>query len=109
MWLFTTDGFLSIVADRDHPGRLLVRARTREDLAEFCEASGHGEPIETPDADYRWRVSAPADLVAWFAQQRVLQIEYENFKDAVALNQGAERAHTYMRVWSAMRELQETA
>ena len=106
MWLFTSHGFLSIVADRDRPDRLLVRGRTREDVGFFCEAVGDGVPIETPDADYRWRVTAPVDLVAWFVQQQVLQIDYPNFKDAVAGRQGHERAHTYMGVWSVMRRLQ---
>ncbi len=106
MWLFTPHGFLSIVAHREHPGRLLVRGRTREDVEYFCEVTGEGAPTETPGADYRWRVAAPADLVAWFVQQQVLELDYPNFKDAVAERQGYERAHTYMDVWTAVRRLQ---
>lgn len=32
MWLFTTQGFYSVVADRDDETRVLVRARAEEDL-----------------------------------------------------------------------------
>ena len=108
MWLFTPNGFLSIVADRDHARHLLVRARAREDLAWFCKETGCGEPVETAHADYRWRVSVPVMTVAWFALRQAQEIDYENFKDAVAERQGHDRAHTYLQVWSAMRQLQET-
>ena len=32
MWLMTTRGFYSVVEHRDDADRLLVRARTREDI-----------------------------------------------------------------------------
>lgn len=106
MWLFTSNGFLSIVAHRERPGRMLVRGRTREDVEYFCDMAACGEPAETPGADYRWRVEASVELVAWFVQQQVLELDYPSFKDAVAERQGYERAHTYMDVWSAVRRLQ---
>ena len=106
MWLFTPNGFLSIVADRDAAGRLLVRGRVRADVEYFCDVVGDGIPIETPTADYRWRVKAPATLVAEFLHQQALAIEYDNFKNEVSDRQGPERAHTYLGVWSVMRELQ---
>ena len=33
MWLYTTIGFFSVVAHRDDPRAILIRARVREDLA----------------------------------------------------------------------------
>jgi len=36
MWIFTQDGFLSVVPHRDDTKRLPVRARIREDLGRFC-------------------------------------------------------------------------
>ena len=32
MWVMTTQGFYSAVADRDDPGSVIVRARTRDDI-----------------------------------------------------------------------------
>ena len=32
MWLYTTIGFFSVVAHRDDPRTILIRARSREDL-----------------------------------------------------------------------------
>lgn len=94
-WLFTPDGFLSIVADLDHPWHLLVRGRVREDVAHFCAASHADDPVETPGRDYRFRVSAPADAVARYVAGQPHAIDYPNFKDEVARRQGHDRAHTY--------------
>ena len=53
MWICLNDAFISAVQHRDKPNHLMVRARRREHLAAvFPEA----EIIETPTADYRWRV-----------------------------------------------------
>lgn len=51
MWLCFNDGFLSVVADKANPARLMVRARRKVDLVNIF---GHDvEIVETPDADYR--------------------------------------------------------
>jgi hypothetical protein len=53
MWIFTTDGFFSAVADRDHPGHVRVRMRVRDDGERLLVALGGGELVEKPGADYR--------------------------------------------------------
>ena len=106
MWLFTTSGFLSVVAHHDRPGVLLVRARAREDIASFCDATGAPAPVETPERDYRWRTTLPAaEVGAWLAGQAEA-IDYGNFKDAVATRQGKQRALRYGEVWGVMYGLQ---
>jgi hypothetical protein len=106
MWLFTPTGFLSIVVDRDEPGRLLVRARARADLDAFCARTGSGPVLETPDRDYRFRVCVTADVVADDVAAQARAIDYGNFKAAVAERQGRERADVYERVWSVMHAFQ---
>ena len=107
MWVFTTDGFFSVVAHRARPGFVLVRARAREDL----EALAHRIPRlvmeEDVDADYRWR--AVVSRAEW---QNALagmagKIDYDNFKNAVADRAGARRAALYGEVWSLMRPLHD--
>jgi len=110
MWLFTTSGFLSIVCDRDHPGDLLVRARTREDIEAFCAAAPDAPaPTESPDRDYRWRTRVPAAAFATYLAAQGVAIDYPNFKDAVAERQGRDRAHRYAQVGRTMLDLQRTA
>ena len=52
MWLFTTQGFYSVVAHRRDPDRLLVRARAREDL----EALRDQIPVNRPGQPNRHQV-----------------------------------------------------
>ena len=107
MWLFTPTGFLSVVADREHPGNLLVRARARADIDAFVVATDALAANERPDRDYRWRTSVPAATVATYVAQQAAAIDYGNFKNAVAERQGRDRAHRYAEVWSVMHRLQE--
>ncbi|UTI65197.1 hypothetical protein NBH00_03065 [Paraconexibacter antarcticus] len=107
MWLFTPTGFLSVVADREHPGNLLVRARARADIEAFVAVTAAPPPTERPDRDYRWRTSVPAAVVATYVAEQTAAIDYGNFKSAVAERQGRDRAHRYAEVWSVMHRLQE--
>ena len=107
MWIFLSDAFLSIVADNRDPDRLMVRARAPGDIERFL--SGHGLStlpaiVETPDADYRFRVSAPRDVVNRALSERLQGISYPNFKNSV---RERDRHLAYQETWDAMRLFQE--
>ncbi|MFN8150301.1 MAG: hypothetical protein U0R24_04125 [Solirubrobacterales bacterium] len=51
MWLFTTQGFYSVVAHRDDPETLIVRGRTREDIEALREQILDIDPFEDGRAD----------------------------------------------------------
>ena len=102
MWLFHPLGFASIVEDLEAPGNLLVRGRVAGDLERLFP--GHGRPQVTPDRDYRYRMSLPRELVAErLAELALDEIDYPNFKDACP----DDRHLPYLRVWTAMHELQQ--
>ena len=108
MWLLTTQGFYSVVAHRDDPDELLVRARTREDIEALREQIPGIEPFEDRSADYRHRaVVSRAEWVAALAQL-VVDLDYDNFKSAVAECQGHERAALYGVLWGELRRLQRS-
>ena len=108
MWILTTQGFYSVVAHRDDPDELLVRARTREDIEALREQIPGIEPFEDRTADYRHRaVVSRADWTAAFAQL-VVDIDYDNFKNAVAERQSPERAALYGVLWGELRRLQRS-
>lgn len=80
MWIFLSDGFLSIVAHRDEPGMLLVRARKRDHLeAAFPEA----DIEETLLADYRFRTTLPRVQVTARLAEFFCAIDYEDFRDSI--------------------------
>lgn len=106
MWIVTTQGFLSAVADREQPDAVIVRARARTDIEALRRQIPGIEPFEDPTADYRHRaIVSRAEWVSAVARL-ASEIDYDNFKSAVARRQGAERASLYGRVWAILRTLQ---
>src|SRR3954453_21583727 len=108
MWLFTPRGFYSVVAHRDDPDVVLVRARERADLESLAELSPRLAIAHTPERDYAWRVLMPR--AEWERALGLLatEIDYPNFKDEVQRKQGYGRASLYAQVWSTLRSLQSS-
>lgn len=107
MWLFTTQGFYSVVAHRDEPDKLLVRSRAREDIEALHRQIPDLEPFEDPDADYRWRAVVSRAEFERAVTQLVAAIDYPNFKSAVGDRHSPERSALYEEVWWKMLPLQE--
>lgn len=90
------DSFLSIVAHRERPEVLLVRARMAGDLeAVFPEVKTWHDPF----ADYPYRAEIAREEVAAVISMRIGKIEYDNFKSSVAEKS---RHDAYMAVWTEM-------
>ena len=109
MWMFTKDGFFSVVEHRGDDTKLIVRARDREDLETITElfpVETDLKVLHTPDADYEWRLVIDRRDWAKYCKVSAWEIDYDNFKNAIK-RQDPERAHLYMNVWAAMRELQQ--
>ena len=103
MWLFTSNSFVSVVADRDdtQSSRLLVRARIKGDIDQLFP---HAEVMETPLADYRYRAWANRKAVLNAFTKQVEGLTYTNFKNSV---KDKERLRPLMHVWQAMFDHQE--
>ena len=101
MWICTSSAFLSVVADREHEDRLLVRAR----IAGHIESVFPKAKVFTSDsADYMFRSFIPRDEVAQVIAQQVKDIHYDNFKNSVK-NKPLHDA--YLKIWTVMVSLQE--
>ncbi len=102
MWIFLSDAFLSVVADKDDPNgpRLLVRGRREGDIERVFPDT---EVATTPEADYRFRAWLPRERVAAVLTQQVENLTYANFKSSI-------RDHAYhdaaMGAWSVMHRYQ---
>lgn len=119
MWIMTTSGFYSAVQHRDNPDTLLVRARSHADLVALVGlAQAEGDTELTLDsivekintgADYPFRLSIGKAEFERILARVVSDIDYDNFKNAVADNEGGDhaRAHTYGRVWSALHAIEK--
>lgn len=106
MWLLTPRGFFSVVADTTDAERVLVRARVCADLEALRPLLPGLEISETATRDYRFRARVERDTWTRAAAALAAEIDYPNFKDAVAERQGYERASVYARVWATLRGLQ---
>jgi hypothetical protein len=101
MWLCGSSYFLSVVADRGNPDRLLVRARVDGHIeAVFPEA----EIFTNAGADYFYRAFISREEVALALSKEVREIDYDNFKSSVP----DQPLHdSYVGVWRVMHKLQD--
>ena len=107
MWMLTTIGFFSVVEDSEDADRLLVRARVREDLERLRDTHLPDlHIVENAGSDYRFRAYVERGQWVWAAMSMASEIDYSNFKNAVAQRQGLVRARIYSRVWHELYELQ---
>jgi len=100
MWIFTNSGFISVVADRNSTGNLLVRARVRGHIQAMFPCA---DVFTDEHADYYYRALLPRKTVADAMAQSVESIQYPNFKDSVS---NPTLHDAYLKVWEAMRRLQ---
>lgn len=101
MWIMLNNAFLSIVAHRDQPDNLCVRARVAGDIEAVFPGA---EVTHTPNADYAYRSVLSRALVAQDIAINIRHaINYDNFKNSVSDN---DRHEAYLRCWGAMRDLQ---
>lgn len=108
MWIFTTRGFFSIVK-KGRPGTpYCIRARVREDLESLQSAIDILGPVEEEHGtDYPYRIYATKNDVAQVLTLTLDEMDYTNFKSAVAKLQGYERSHLYSDVWGVMYGAEE--
>src|ERR1700759_1216709 len=88
MWIASTKGWFSVVIDNQRPGRMLVRARCRQDIYnlynEHHETLASMEmPTSDPGRDYRWRMSISKEDFVKLAGRLAEAVTYSNFKSAV--------------------------
>ena len=105
MWIFLSDAFLSVVADKADPSgeRLLVRARRAGDIERvFPEA----DVFSVAGADYSFRAWLPRQRVADAVQERVQTLAYTNFKDSI---EDAAYHDAALAAWTAMYRYQQQA
>ncbi len=113
MWLITNFGFFSVVEKPDDKktGTLTIRARAEADLLALRQRylPELGEILAHAGTDYRYRAKASRNAVANAMARAVFDIDYSNFKNSVAKQQGHERADVYSEVWSVLFRLEEKA
>lgn len=108
MWLFTRDGFYSVVHDDYcNEGELMIRARVIEDLERLLgKLAIAAEILVINNADYRYRVKLKSGQWTKYVAAEAASIDYPNFKNILSTDE-YERASAYMKCWEAMYLFQE--
>jgi hypothetical protein len=101
MWIFLNNSFLSIVAHRDKPDRLLVRARRAGDIKAVFPSA---DTWEDSRADYRFRSEIAREAVSAALSTAATEINYPNFKASV---KDRELHDAYLTVWGVMGRLKD--
>jgi len=108
MWIYTTDGFYSVVHDRYcEPDELMIRARKREDLERLNAYNIKGDIIELPHADYRYRIPVKRAIWSKYLTQYAQNLRYNNFKNTLP-PQDHSRHEAYYKCWEAMYTFQRS-
>ena len=103
MWLFTSEGFVSVVAHTEKPDTLLVRGRDEDSLLSLVGATG-ATLRQTPSNDYPYRIEVLREAFsAWLADQ-VFNLDYTNYK-AHMWSQRPEFGDALHDVWVAMHQV----
>lgn len=103
MWIVMNDSFISVVEHNTDEDRVVVRARIEGDLDKIFPEHKQ-DIIVTTNSDYRFRLLLDKQYVADRIYQRMLDIDYDNFKDSVAESW---RKAPYYKIWQIMQEVQE--
>lgn len=80
MWVYLTEGMVSIVEHYEDSNMLMVRARDRKVL----EINFSQYPIQhSIHTDYAYRVIVPKKKCGEWLKKKVMHIDYPNFKDSI--------------------------
>ena len=113
MWIYSTDGFMSVVEDKHNPDRFCVRARHKQHLLNLgISADQIVGPTEMdhPHPDYPWRTFQPKVTFVNVLINQVEAINYPDFKTAVKQQAGGrtelEYLHALGAIWSISHEFE---
>ena len=105
MWVFTKQGFFSVVQDREHRSNVHVRARSEADLLEVWRHAqmlqAHPEIVYNDDqADYPFRVIMWKTTWAQILEMYAESIDYDKFKPN--FEHEPEKHEILLKVWGDM-------
>tara|TARA_B100002052_G_C15858629_1_gene588916 strand:+ start:542 stop:916 length:375 start_codon:yes stop_codon:yes gene_type:complete len=95
MWLFCSNGFVSIVAHRELEGHLLVRARKMEHLKMLFPNS---DIFTLQDADYPHRAVVSRIEAADAILKQLELLQYDNFKKSIDEKKYSNTCNTVWKV-----------
>ncbi|MGH9919477.1 MAG: hypothetical protein ACRD6W_11505, partial [Nitrososphaerales archaeon] len=108
MWLFTPEGFYSVVTADEFGEELQVRARSEAHLERLRESRFPelGPTVSIAHRDYPCRAFTTKEALGECLVRLAKAIDYSNFKDTVYTRHSPKRANIYGAVWSDCRKIE---
>ena len=105
MWIFSKDGFFSTVEDKNDNRKVVVRARTQDDIERIAAKLKAKWIRSDVMADYEYRLWCSKVAFSEYVRDAALEIDYDNFKDALSKSKrfDVNRLQQLSSVRSAMR------
>ena len=109
MWMFCKDGFFSAVENREDNEQVMVRARDERDIRALGSKLGVEWRESGPLADYPFRLVCTKVEWAKYLAEAAVDIDYDNFKDAMSTRFDRFRLEQLHEVWEVMRRSRASA
>ena len=107
MWIFTRDGFVSLVQHDDNPDIIRARGRRKEHLVDTFDLADQDVLDYGADApDYRWHADIPRLKVAAAVTDALMDLDYTSHVKEEVSGPDNQMHAAMMRCWSALLTLQ---
>ena len=106
MWIFTQEGYISVVDNNDSPGNLTVRARDKQSLELLASLTG-AELVELRGRDYEYRIYVTRDQLTDYMAMHIQHLDYSNFKNRIWATRGDTYHDACSDVWGAMLQVSD--
>jgi len=103
MWVFTKEGFYSVVCKDRGKDEVLIRTRCKDDLLNICSKLNVKLDIsKSENSDYLYETVCKKQLWAKYLSDYVFDLDYDNVKENIAILGDKARMDAYQTVWSTM-------
>lgn len=112
MWVFTREGFFSIVWDKDcRSDELAIRAQCKEDICRLTKKlSGYCDESQITTKEgrgYRYRIKISKQAWSAYLSDSALQVDYSSVKKSVVPMADLFRRDAYYEIWEALYRWRE--
>ncbi len=103
MWIFTQEGFFSVVCKECSENEVLIRTKCKEDLIKmFHKLNVKPRIINKKEGNYKFRTILKKERWVKYLRCCVFDLNYKKVKNNIVSKDDKERKIAYNSVWSTM-------
>ena len=103
MWVFSKEGFFSVVCKECHENEVLIRTKCKEDLIKmFQKLDDEPRIIKKEEGNYKFRTILKKETWVKYLSGCVFDLNYKKVKENIVSEDDKARKVAYNSVWSTM-------